>query len=112
MGLLVGNFGAHGVVAGGGLLARQHLFEHFAVRVGGGHRARLGDRLAAVLLGAAARERNLRGAFAVREAAALPAHVALLDDVLTTGATLHAAAQALHDAGVARIDAWVCARVL
>ena len=63
-------------------------------------------------LGAAARERNLRGAFAVRDVAGLPAHVALLDDVFTTGATLHAAAEALHRAGVARIDAWVCARVL
>lgn len=60
-------------------------------------------------LDAAARARNLRGAFAV--AAPLPAHVALVDDVMTTGATLHAAAQALHRAGVHRVDAWVCARV-
>jgi predicted amidophosphoribosyltransferase len=30
---------------------------------------------------------------------------------MTTGATLHAAAQALRDAGVSRVDAWVCARV-
>lgn len=62
-------------------------------------------------LDAAARQRNLRGAFAVRAAAALPAHVALVDDVMTTGATLHAAAKALRRAGVARVDAWVCARV-
>ncbi len=58
----------------------------------------------------AARQRNLHGAFAVR-AGPLPAHVALVDDVMTTGATLRAAATALRAAGVARVDAWVCARV-
>jgi ComF family protein len=62
-------------------------------------------------LDAAARRRNLRGAFTVRPGIALPAHVALIDDVMTTGATLHAAADALRRAGVARVDAWVCARV-
>lgn len=62
-------------------------------------------------LDAPARRRNLRRAFAVRPGAALPAHVALVDDVMTTGATLHAAADALLRAGVVRVDAWVCARV-
>lgn len=62
-------------------------------------------------LDAAARRRNLRGAFAVRDDRPLPAHVALVDDVMTTGATLHAAADALLRAGVGRVDAWVCARV-
>ena len=60
------------------------------------------------------RHRNLEGAFAVAGAAArrgLPSHVALVDDVMTTGATLHAAARALLEAGVARVDAWACARV-
>ncbi|AKC88293.1 competence protein ComF [Pseudoxanthomonas suwonensis] len=61
-------------------------------------------------LDAAARRRNLRGAFRVADRP-LPDHVALVDDVMTTGATLHAAATALHRAGVARVDAWVCARV-
>ena len=60
---------------------------------------------------AAARQRNVRGAFAVTPAAALPRHVVLVDDVMTTGATLHAAARALRRAGVERVDAWVCARV-
>jgi predicted amidophosphoribosyltransferase len=35
----------------------------------------------------------------------------LVDDVMTTGATLHSAALALLAGGVRRVDAWVCARV-
>jgi ComF family protein len=62
-------------------------------------------------LDAPARRRNLRDAFAVRLRAPLPAHVVLVDDVMTTGATLHAAARSLRRAGVQRIEAWVCARV-
>jgi len=62
-------------------------------------------------LDAGARQRNLRRAFEVRAGAALPDHVALVDDVMTTGATLEAAAKSLRRAGVARVDAWVCARV-
>ncbi|QNN70937.1 ComF family protein [Thermomonas carbonis] len=62
-------------------------------------------------LDANARQRNLRDAFHVDAKRPLPAHVVLVDDVMTTGATLHAAARVLHQAGVQRIDGWVCARV-
>lgn len=62
------------------------------------------------LLDADARRRNLRGAFALRPGANLPGHVVLIDDVMTTGATLEAAAKVLRRAGATRIDAWVCAR--
>lgn len=62
-------------------------------------------------LSAIARRRNVRGAFAARPRLPLPAHVALVDDVMTTGATLRAAAVALRRAGVHRVDAWVAARV-
>lgn len=72
---------------------------------------RLRDTAAQSRLDAAARKRNLRGAFAIDRHGPLPAHVVILDDVMTTGATLHAAARALRRAGVARVDAWVCARV-
>lgn len=61
-------------------------------------------------LDAATRRRNLAGAFACRLGVALPAHVAVFDDVLTTGATLEAAVRCLRAAGVQRVDAWVIAR--
>lgn len=60
------------------------------------------------VLDAAGRRRNLDGAF--RMHAACPAHVALVDDVLTTGSTALAAAQALRAAGAERVDVWVVAR--
>ena len=61
-------------------------------------------------LDAPSRRRNVRGAFAVRPNAPLPAHVAVLDDVMTTGATLAECARVLRRAGVARVDVWALAR--
>lgn len=60
-------------------------------------------------LDAQERHRNLRGAFTVTDAA-LPAHVAVVDDVMTTGATLHECAGTLLRAGVARVDVWALGR--
>ncbi len=60
-------------------------------------------------LDAASRRHNVRSAFAVAPGP-LPRHVALVDDVMTTGATLAECSRALHRAGVARVDAWVAAR--
>ncbi|MEY2341890.1 double zinc ribbon domain-containing protein [Acidithiobacillus sp. IBUN Pt1247-S3] len=56
------------------------------------------------------RRANLRSAFAVR--AQLPAHVALVDDVLTTGSTAEALARLLKAHGVERVDLWILARAL
>lgn len=61
-------------------------------------------------LDAVSRRRNVRGAFALREGVTLPAHVAILDDVMTTGATLAECARVLKRAGVARVDVWAMAR--
>lgn len=61
-------------------------------------------------LDARARRRNLRGAFAVVEHGGIPDHVAILDDVMTTGSTLNECARVLRRAGVRRVDAWALAR--
>jgi ComF family protein len=61
-------------------------------------------------LDAADRRRNVRGAFALRPGSTLPAHVVVLDDVMTTGATLAECASVLKRAGVTRVDVWALAR--
>ncbi len=61
---------------------------------------------------------NLKNAFSlkIREGKSnqrptnIPNHVALVDDVMTTGATAEAASQVLKQAGVQRVDVWVLAR--
>jgi ComF family protein len=60
-------------------------------------------------LDAAARRTNVVGAFAVRRDVR-GAHVAIVDDVMTTGATVAALAVALRTAGARRVDAWAVAR--
>lgn len=64
-------------------------------------------------LGRAARRLNLEGAFAVPDAARLMLanrRVALVDDVMTTGATADAAASALRAGGATEVQVWVVAR--
>jgi ComF family protein len=74
---------------------------------------RIRDTPAQSELKRAERLRNVQGAFAVEPAlvASLKARrVVLVDDVMTSGASLHAAASALRQAGVAHITALVVAR--
>jgi adenine/guanine phosphoribosyltransferase-like PRPP-binding protein len=63
-------------------------------------------------LNATERALNLHGAFSVPAGLRPPRHVALLDDVLTTGNTALAAAATLKAAGVALVEIWCCARAL
>ncbi|MCQ4325384.1 amidophosphoribosyltransferase [Stutzerimonas stutzeri] len=62
-------------------------------------------------LDAATRRRNLRQAFALSATARVEdRHLALVDDVLTTGATAEALARLLKRAGAARVDVYCLAR--
>ena len=59
----------------------------------------------------AARRKNLRNAFRLRDPATVRGrHVALVDDVMTTGSTVQAAAHCLRRAGVETVEIWVVAR--
>jgi ComF family protein len=74
-------------------------------------RTRHNDRQAGLPL--AERTANVRGVFAVepgRLAELRGARVAVLDDVMTSGATLFELARVLRQAGVAQLQAWVIAR--
>lgn len=55
-----------------------------------------------------ARQRNLRGAFVVDTR--LPSRVAVVDDIMTTGASLEALAKACLAAGAEEVEAWAVAR--
>jgi ComF family protein len=57
------------------------------------------------------REKNIRNAFSC-EADLRGKHVAMLDDVMTTGATLNELAKALRKSGAAHVSGWVVARTL
>ena len=59
-----------------------------------------------------ARRRNVRGAFAARSGLRAPPSVALVDDVVTTGATLAEAARALRRAGARRVMGVCVARTM
>jgi len=53
---------------------------------------------------------NVRGAFRAGRIPDGLGHVALIDDVMTTGSTLNECARVLKRAGIARVDVWVVAR--
>jgi len=61
-------------------------------------------------LGRVARLHNLRGAFAVRPARRVPREAILVDDILTTSATLEACAEALRSEGSERLFGFAIAR--
>lgn len=76
---------------------------------------RVRDTPSQTLLGVAARQENVRDAFALTGPRALrqlreAQHVAVVDDVVTTGSTLAEIKHLLLAAGVRRVDLWAVAR--
>lgn len=57
------------------------------------------------------RKKNLRGAFQC-DADLTGLHIAIVDDVLTSGASLHELAKTLKKAGATRVTCWVVARTI
>ena len=72
------------------------------------HRRRGADTPQSSLPDTAARRANVAGAFEVR--GVVEGHVAIVDDVVTTGATVNALARCLKRAGARRVDVWAIAR--
>jgi ComF family protein len=105
------------------LAARQFNQASLLVRMARGPNAptvrewldRVRDTPSQSTLDARSRRRNVRGAFAVPRSARAEvrgAHLVLVDDVLTTGATATACARALLAGGAARVDLLVLARAV
>ncbi|MEY3289651.1 MAG: hypothetical protein RLZZ419_1893 [Pseudomonadota bacterium] len=60
-------------------------------------------------LSAKQRRKNIKNAFSIIKPL-YAQHIAILDDVMTTGSTAHELAYVLKKAGVDQVDVWVCAR--
>lgn len=76
---------------------------------------RVRDTPSQTTLGPRERQQNLRGAFAIPNARQLrrlqgASHVAIVDDVLTTGSTANELAGVLTAAGVSQVEVWAVAR--
>ncbi|NNM58299.1 MAG: ComF family protein [Legionellales bacterium] len=57
----------------------------------------------------AEREKNMKNAFTLRSTS-IASHVAIIDDIVTTGHTVGELSKQLRAAGVKQIDVWCCAR--
>lgn len=62
-------------------------------------------------LSAQGRRRNLKAAFGLQKNIPFQ-HVAIIDDVMTTGQTVRVLSQLLHREGVQKIEVWCCARAI
>ena len=62
-------------------------------------------------LDAKQRRKNIKGAFKILKSISYH-HVAILDDVVTTGSTVNELARVLKKAGVERVDVWSIARAV
>lgn len=90
----------------------RHIARRLSLRLEPGAARRIKATGEQTRLDAMARKHNVRGAFAADGARVHGRHVALLDDVITTGATVAELARTLRAAGAARIETWAAARAV
>ncbi|CAM4437277.1 MAG: hypothetical protein LEGION0398_MBIBDBAK_01382 [Legionellaceae bacterium] len=57
------------------------------------------------------RKKNIKNAFAIDKPLTVE-HVAIFDDVVTTGFTVYELSKVLQKNGVKKIDIWTCARTV
>ena len=72
---------------------------------------RMRDTPPQTTLSGKARSKNMRGAFGCKQDL-MGQHVAVVDDVMTSGASINEVARALRTAGAHEVSAWVIARTL
>jgi ComF family protein len=93
----------------------RHAGRMLGVPLAGHAAVRVRDTPSQTTLDVQARRRNLRGAFAVasarqRKRLSDAGHVAIVDDVITTGSTVKELRAVLLGTGVGRVDVWAVAR--
>jgi ComF family protein len=91
-------------------LARP-IARHLGLAVQASALRRIRHTLPQSLIDAQVRHSNVRGAFIVDPSLSVR-HVAVVDDVITTGSTVGETARILRTAGVTEIEIWACARTI
>lgn len=87
----------------------RHLARQLQIPLSLDHCLRIRDTPHQTELNARQRQQNLQQAFAIKQP--LPyQHIAIIDDVVTTGTTASILAKTLKHHGVSRVDIWACAR--
>lgn len=89
-----------------------HLGRHSGIEVSGAQLRRRRNTPAQSGLNQGERRKNVRGAFRWHGLQRAPRHVALVDDVMTTGTTVTECAKILKNAGAVQVDIWVAARAI
>jgi len=87
----------------------RHLSKQLSIPFDSNSCIRYKDTTHQTELPAKQRRKNIRNAFSVIKPIAYR-HIAIVDDVMTTGATVEALAKTLKQHGAERVDVWVCAR--
>ena len=89
----------------------RYLSKQLSIPIGNDILIRVRDTAPQASLPFSERKNNIKRAFAVNNVN-IPTHIALIDDVLTTGHTADVAAKALRQVGVITIELWTIARTI